>query len=169
MFKSKKPAPGLSRLRRRLTVFGMGLCALIATVWASNGWYWVIATDSRSYRALFGGGTLRIDYWSGRMPAWALPQSGWTWAPEYELIWDWPKFILTDGSPLPTAKLVLPLWTVLALSGLLTTLAWGGRARKHPPGHCQQCGYDLKGNVSGTCPECGVCRTDHPAVDERPT
>ena len=24
-----------------------------------------------------------------------------------------------------------------------------------PAGHCQQCGYNLTGNVSGRCPECG--------------
>jgi hypothetical protein len=23
------------------------------------------------------------------------------------------------------------------------------------PGHCPHCGYDLTGNVSGVCPECG--------------
>ncbi len=28
--------------------------------------------------------------------------------------------------------------------------------RKHPPGHCQRCGYNLTGNTSGTCPECGA-------------
>jgi hypothetical protein len=26
---------------------------------------------------------------------------------------------------------------------------------KIPPGHCQICGYNLTGNVSGRCPECG--------------
>lgn len=25
----------------------------------------------------------------------------------------------------------------------------------HPEGHCAECGYDLTGNVSGVCPECG--------------
>ncbi len=25
-----------------------------------------------------------------------------------------------------------------------------------PPGSCQKCGYDLTGNVSGVCPECGT-------------
>jgi hypothetical protein len=25
----------------------------------------------------------------------------------------------------------------------------------YPLGHCTECGYDLTGNVSGTCPECG--------------
>ena len=26
----------------------------------------------------------------------------------------------------------------------------------YPPGHCQKCGYNLTGNVSGVCPECGT-------------
>jgi rubrerythrin len=29
-------------------------------------------------------------------------------------------------------------------------------ARRIPPGHCQRCGYNLTGNVSGVCPECGT-------------
>jgi hypothetical protein len=28
--------------------------------------------------------------------------------------------------------------------------------RRSEPGHCLHCGYDLTGNVSGICPECGV-------------
>ena len=28
--------------------------------------------------------------------------------------------------------------------------------RRFPAVHCQQCGYDLTGNESGTCPECGT-------------
>ncbi len=32
------------------------------------------------------------------------------------------------------------------------------RAERHriPPGHCRKCGYNLTGNVSGRCPECGA-------------
>ena len=30
------------------------------------------------------------------------------------------------------------------------------RRRDHPPGHCRQCGYNLRGNTSGRCPECGA-------------
>jgi hypothetical protein len=29
------------------------------------------------------------------------------------------------------------------------------RRRPIRPGFCLSCGYDLTGNVSGTCPECG--------------
>jgi len=33
-------------------------------------------------------------------------------------------------------------------------------AGNYPEGYCQQCGYDLTANRSGTCPECGApCRT----------
>jgi hypothetical protein len=37
--------------------------------------------------------------------------------------------------------LVMPIWRLLH--------------RRPPAGHCQECGYNLKGNVSGVCPECG--------------
>ena len=26
----------------------------------------------------------------------------------------------------------------------------------YPPGHCQSCEYNLTGNESGVCPECGI-------------
>ena len=37
------------------------------------------------------------------------------------------------------------------------------------PGHCRACGYDLTGNVSGRCPECGLSRsTPHRSDGEHP-
>ncbi len=32
------------------------------------------------------------------------------------------------------------------------------------PGHCRQCEYDLTGNVSGICPECGKTIPEHEAT-----
>ena len=46
----------------------------------------------------------------------------------------------------------LPIWTVL-LVAIPTVVLFRFDCRM-PPGHCP-CGYDLTGNVSGTCPECG--------------
>jgi hypothetical protein len=46
----------------------------------------------------------------------------------------------------PTA--ILPaFWTV-------RFIRWAKRARE--PGRCPKCGYDLTGNTSGVCPECGT-------------
>jgi len=50
------------------------------------------------------------------------------------------------------------LGSLMALYGLFTAFrvsrmptAW-----EVPPGHCEKCGYDLRGRVSNVCPECGT-------------
>ena len=48
-----------------------------------------------------------------------------------------------------------PIWILPASLAGATLLTWL-LARRHPPGHCVQCGYNLTGNVSGRCPECGA-------------
>jgi hypothetical protein len=53
----------------------------------------------------------------------------------------------------------VPLPVVGAIFGVLPTgrLIAIRRARhKRRAGHCASCSYDLTGNVSGVCPECGV-------------
>ncbi len=58
----------------------------------------------------------------------------------------------------------LPLWIPFLLVAIPTALLWWRDGRRIPPcGHCQKCGYDLTGNVSGVCPECGEkTSTKHP-------
>ena len=53
----------------------------------------------------------------------------------------------------------LPLWIPLAMTLVVTAyLFW--RDRPVPAHCCQKCGYNLTGNVSGRCPECGEkCET----------
>lgn len=54
---------------------------------------------------------------------------------------------------------ILPAWGVLTFIGLLlsaSALAWTRRFRRRvEPGRCSACQYDLTGNMSGACPECG--------------
>lgn len=54
------------------------------------------------------------------------------------------------------ACIVLSICGVLAL--LLLFLRRGARREdlKRALGYCQSCGYNLYGNVSGICPECGT-------------
>jgi hypothetical protein len=50
-----------------------------------------------------------------------------------------------------------PLWLPLAAFAIPTiALILHGRLRRIPPGHCRKCAYDLTGNTSGVCPECGT-------------
>jgi hypothetical protein len=55
--------------------------------------------------------------------------------------------------------LLIPFWAVALLAftvSVWTWLAYRRRRDRDRPGHCNACGYDLKGNVSGVCPECGA-------------
>ncbi len=47
----------------------------------------------------------------------------------------------------------------LLITGAIAGLAYGVSRRvmtRLRPGRCRSCGYDLTGNVSGVCPECGT-------------
>jgi hypothetical protein len=50
---------------------------------------------------------------------------------------------------------IVPCWIFLLCVAVPTAIRFL-RDRRPPIGHCQACGYDLTGNESGTCPECGV-------------
>ena len=68
-------------------------------------------------------------------------------------------------SPFPSkaykwTELHLPLWLPFILFGTCLTIAFmhGPLRRRHrrKRGECIKCGYNLTGNVSGICPECGT-------------
>ena len=51
-----------------------------------------------------------------------------------------------------------PAWIPLVLAGTTTVWLWWLDRRRPAPGKCR-CGYDLTGNTSGRCPECGLMVT----------
>lgn len=57
---------------------------------------------------------------------------------------------------------VVPLWVLAVISGCAamgTFAARKGSPRHRPAVTCASCQYDLTGNVSGRCPECGMMAT----------
>ncbi len=56
----------------------------------------------------------------------------------------------------------LPIIYPLLLMAIPSALLWR-RHRLTLPGHCSQCGYNLTGNTSGVCPECGIDVEEPPA------
>lgn len=49
---------------------------------------------------------------------------------------------------------IVSIWVFALLSGLPTALLFY-LDRHRAPGHCATCGYNLRGNTTAICPECG--------------
>jgi hypothetical protein len=55
-----------------------------------------------------------------------------------------------------TLRIWIPLWLPLVICAVPSCLLWWLDRRRTRPGFCVECGYDLTGNVSSRCPECGT-------------
>lgn len=133
----------------------------IALFWVSTGFFFFGFGD---------GDTLLVEVTRGMFYArWGreplmiekiyIPD-GFTWGDDYssfgfDLALDaWP-WLDTYEKPAGFEGNV-PLWLVCPPLALFVLL-WSCRRRVRPgPGCCATCGYDLRGNVSGRCPECGA-------------
>ena len=67
----------------------------------------------------------------------------------------------THDTYVGTAGVTMSVPLLIALSALLPlwrAASWLRRhlIRRRRPGTCRKCDYDLTGNVSGICPECGA-------------
>lgn len=67
----------------------------------------------------------------------------------------WTPVFEVDVEPLATT-IQVALWVPFVLIAIPTAILWCSIRRRPPPHCCQHCGYDLTGNVSGICPECGA-------------
>lgn len=50
----------------------------------------------------------------------------------------------------------VPFWLFVVAAAAPTAFAFLSGRRRIPAGYCRNCGYNLTGNVSGRCPECGA-------------
>ena len=69
----------------------------------------------------------------------------------------WGPIVEVDVEPLHKTATVA-LWVPFVLIAIPTAFLWRPLRQRPPPYCCQRCGYDLTGNVSGACPECGTPR-----------
>ena len=57
---------------------------------------------------------------------------------------------------MPDADIVVADWVLFLFSAGLAAYLFGNAPRRRHPGCCSNCGYDLRGNDFGRCPECGT-------------
>ncbi len=121
---------------------------------------------------LIQGGAAELWYWY----PYADPQLGnrstpsgyfrWSFAFDDEPNNTWEGLIPRIlNQPWGSHGIRLPFWPVLLASA--AAFAYSARRGRPAAGHCHSCGYDLTGNVSGRCPECGALTNDaqHSRVD----
>ena len=155
------------RMNRTLLCIGLGLCGLAGglSLWGLAG---VRAWGSDSLDAIlilshdgievWDFGPLRRDYGplkSAPELASVVPDlfqvSTTEPVPRY---WRWWPSRGVANTPID--GVFIPFWIPFSVGAILVALSLRRFRRPPPNGLCQCCGYNLTGNTSGRCPECGV-------------
>jgi hypothetical protein len=146
------------RTRRVLKWGGLGLSLVFAMILVASRWWGVVYVRngnplSAGYSVAYG----RIGIIVDDGPSSAAGVKFWQIAPE-ERRWDLHGQVFHNpsaGTGTALWVIEIPLWMLFFVAALPTACLWW-RDRRLPPGHCQRCAYDLTGNTSGICPECGA-------------
>ena len=157
-------APYRRAAYRWLARFCAAVCVLVATTWVLSGFYSCMVSCYGEFTIAVARGNLTVSYdlgditdqFLGRGPRWFLNRTDQLdHTRRFRLDWTPPHTATCAQSTQGTWKeVVIPFWFAFALAATAFVLLWR-RARRLPPGHCRGCGYNLTGNVSGRCPECG--------------
>jgi 4-amino-4-deoxy-L-arabinose transferase-like glycosyltransferase len=135
-----------------LTLAALGTIALWAVTLTWSFTYWQ-ARDGFT----IGWGAIRIYRWHEVLPQGVeLAERGWHVTRNTSGVIAIPKMEFRRGH---VSGLDVPLWLPFLLFATYPTIAFIRgplrRRRRHRKGLCVKCGYNLTGNVSGLCPECG--------------
>jgi hypothetical protein len=150
--------PRLSRKLRVCKWIGTIGCVLAVAAFVCSGWWtigfgWVSREESAA--VWIGCGLTSYlqrprERWDTAEGYWARHQPpGWL-SPHYPMV---PAIVRSYSGHW---QLFLPLWLPFLILLVPTLLLWRRDRRKPRPGFCRRCDYDLTGNTSGRCPECGT-------------
>ncbi len=144
---------GLRQIRRFAKWTGVSVCALLITAWLLSRWWWVpfpLNNHGSLEDAGIGAGAVYYDYESmmGYPSTWPMSFTSkrgfWLWKPR--IIGS--RYVVT---------VLIPLWIPFLVIAAPTGVLWYRERRsvRHELGLCANCHYNLAGNTSGVCPECG--------------
>lgn len=162
--RDRKSATG--RTSRRAIQFSWCFAAAIALTWAislSRGHMWVDGSV-KGFTLQLADGVIAASWpsasqWSASAKyvhdTYIIMPRGLVGPPTFGLILPSIGSSMPIGMPLISFVFV-PLWLPFLLTLLAIAILVIRNRRRIPVGHCPQCRYDLTGNTSGVCPECGL-------------
>lgn len=176
---NQPPMKTRTKVRKAMKWWGVSITVTILLVWVASAFFYVAHQTLEKSFCVAGGriyletcegspadliaelGGLTLRRWShGRTKPFALglcmpDMRKWRIKPSNPFI-----RLIGAGNrikkPIKVVDYTIPLWCpFLAVAIPTAILAWPDRWRRIP-GLCTECRYDLRGNVSGICPECGI-------------
>jgi hypothetical protein len=153
-----EPAPGSparARRRKRAKLYLTIACAVLGAVWLTTPRFSLRMNIGNRLWGI-GSGHLFVDVRLNKLPFRVFP----TWQSPGSWGLNWPHATkCVNGMVNPPVFIGtvygLPMWIPFTVLAIPTLWLWLSNVRRPVPGHCHGCGYDLTGNVSGRCPECG--------------
>jgi hypothetical protein len=154
-----------TRRRRAATWVGILMSASIAAIWLWSGWRYIVwMTPGRSagtaYEVGIGFGVAYATAWRetlgtrrSQLPKRSTVKVEKFWpSPRWESSFNYSSRPAVRG--LASDEIRIPLWSPLLLF-VISTIAAHYLGRRRGSTQCQACAYDLTGNTTGVCPECG--------------
>ena len=146
-----------NRFRKLILITGTTLSVLIAIAFVASARWWFGPPGWPSVCVDKGAVALTLGYRSG----WAsgvhegqfARWNSWNLVPDIRVDLEGGKVRIDE---LGAIGIWIPLYGLFLAVALPTLLVWR-LVPRFPDGHCRHCGYNLEGNTSGTCPECGEC------------
>ena len=145
----------------------MGICLVLVAAWIITWWGTLTYNNGAGITASLARGSIMLTDAVGspvmrnllrRYPP-GDPASGthWTWMTHSERYFVWRPNRSTIG--MLGTVVYIPLWILLLAAAFPTAMlfSFGPLRRRYRRRRalCVHCGYNLRGNVSGVCPECG--------------
>jgi len=133
-------------------LLGVLLLSLPVVAWLITSQSGIMISYSHA-RVFMGRSGITVRIYADKMPT-VRPRCEWVPAGQSR----WLPMLLgkrTVSQRQSWGTIYIPYWCFIIFSLGLLVYLWRVR-KKFGVGHCTNCSYDLRGNLSGVCPECGT-------------